>query len=86
MLSTRLLARANPRFQSTAHLLVLLGMHSLLPVSHFLLAYVSDLTSSGAAPVQVKGHAGQVLAMTFVPPFNVLVTSGEKDRTVRCVR
>lgn len=46
----------------------------------------TGLTPSAAvAPVRVKGHAGQVLAMAFAEPFNVLITSGEKDRTVRCV-
>lgn len=46
------------------------------------------LTSSSPSPppVRVKGHSGQVLAMAFVAaPFNVLVTSGEKDRMLRCI-
>ncbi|CAM9383408.1 unnamed protein product, partial [Ectocarpus fasciculatus] len=53
----------------------------------FIVVGLDGLTSSSPSPppVRVKGHSGQVLAMAFVAaPFNVLVTSGEKDRMLRC--
>ncbi|CBJ27442.1 WD40 domain containing protein [Ectocarpus siliculosus] len=44
--------------------------------------FATALLSSSPASM---GHSGQVLAMAFVAaPFNVLVTSGEKDRMLRC--
>ncbi|CAM9590469.1 unnamed protein product [Scytosiphon promiscuus] len=52
--------------------------------SSFMLVSLDGL-SSAATPVSVKAQAGQVLAMEFVAPFNVLVTAGEKDRMIsRC--
>lgn len=56
-------------------------MRHILQYEHLFLAGLQRGRSM--SPVQAKGHVGQVLAITYVAPFNLLVTSGEKDRMIR---
>lgn len=90
MRNARYLMLGLPAYLPPVHLITRLLVSLACALALFcalFFALLSGLTASTtASPVRVKGHAGQVLAIAFAEPFNVLITSGEKDRTVRCVR